>query len=81
MLDPTNVQGNPLNGDTAITREEYAFSRFISRIRSIFSELLLKPTWIQICLDMPEIAMSEYLRTFLGLTYFEDLCVISLELG
>lgn len=72
MLDPTNAQGNPLNGESAITREEYAFSRFISRIRSTFSELLLKPTWLQICLDMPEIAMSEYLRTFLGLTYFEE---------
>ena len=72
MLDITNTQGSALVGESAITREEYAFSRFISRIRSTFSELLLKPTWIQICLDMPEIAMSEYLRTFLGLTYFEE---------
>lgn len=72
MLDPTTAQQTGLTGETAITREEYAFSRFIGRIRTIFSELLIKPTWIQICLEMPEIAMSEYLRTFLGLTYFEE---------
>lgn len=72
MLDPTSGQTTQMTGESAITREEYAFSRFISRIRSIFSELLLKPTWIQICLDMPEIAKSNYLRTFLGLSYFEE---------
>lgn len=72
MLDPTSGQTTQMTGESAITREEYAFSRFISRIRNIFSELLLKPTWIQICLDMPEISKSEYLRTFLGLTYFEE---------
>lgn len=47
MIDPAAEGAHPLGGDDAsITREEYAFNRFINRIRTIYREILLKPLWI-----------------------------------
>jgi len=34
--------------------------------------VLLKPTWIQVCLKMPEIAGSEYFKSYLGLNYYQE---------
>lgn len=45
-LDINAPANQPENGEASITREEYAFSRFIYRLQSIFQEILLKPTWI-----------------------------------
>ena len=73
ILDPTVESAHPMAGDDAsITREEYAFSRFINRIRSIYREILLKPLWIQICLMMPELSASEYLKQSIGITFNEE---------
>ena len=71
-LNISNMPNNPLVGDSVITREEYAFARFIQRIQNIFKEILLKPLWIQICLMHPELAYSSYLRTCLGITFNEE---------
>lgn len=72
VMDIGASQGNPLTEDSTVTREEYAFSRFISRIQTIFKEILLKPIWIQVCLKMPELAKSEYFRTYLGIKYNDE---------
>lgn len=72
LIDPTNQQGSAFLGDQNITREEYTFDRFIQRIQSIFKELILKPLWIQVCLKMPELAASEYFKTYLGIIYNEE---------
>lgn len=72
-LDITGDTAHPLNNDdSAITREEYAFNRFITRIRNIYREILLKPVWVQICIMMPELANSELLKQFIGITYNEE---------
>ena len=71
-LDPTSAPSNQMGGDATVTREEYAFSRFIQRIQSIYKEILLKPTWIQICLKHREIAKSNYFRTCIGLKYNQE---------
>lgn len=55
-----------------LTREEYRFSLFISRIRNIIKELLLKPMWLQFCLDHPEFAANTVLKNAIGLTYVEE---------
>lgn len=56
----------------SLTREEYKFSLFISRIRDIFKEILLKPTWTQFCLHNKELAGSNVLKNALGLTFIEE---------
>lgn len=73
MIDPAAEGAHPLGGDDAsITREEYAFNRFISRIRNIYREILLKPLWVQICIMMPELANSEILKQCIGIVFNEE---------
>lgn len=73
MLDPTADSAHPMGGDDAsITREEYAFGRFINRIRTVYREILLKPLWVQICLQMPELSNSEYLKQSIGIKFNEE---------
>lgn len=73
MIDPAADASHSISADdSSITREEYAFSRFINRIRSIFSEILLKPVWIQVCLYLPKLSKSEYLKQAIGIVYNEE---------
>ena len=73
LLDPSADSAHTIGGDdSSITREEYAFSRFINRIRNIYREVLLKPLWIQICLWEPALQKSEYLRQALGIKFNEE---------
>ena len=72
-LDIAGDTAHPLGGDDAsITREEYAFNRFISRLRNVYREILLKPLWVQVCIMMPELANSELLKQYLGIVYNEE---------
>lgn len=58
--------------NSSLTREEYKFSLFISRIRDIFKEILIKPMWTQFCLHNRELAGSNVLKNALGLTFIEE---------
>jgi hypothetical protein len=71
-LNISSPPSNNLNLDASVSREEYAFSRFIQRIRTVYKEILLKPLWIQVCLMHPEIAKSDYLKSCLGIVYNEE---------
>ena len=55
-----------------LTREEYRFSLFIGRIRNIIKEILLKPMWLQFCIDYPEFAANNVLKNAIGLNYVEE---------
>ena len=55
-----------------INREEIRFSKFISRLRAIFSEILIKPLYIQMCLKHKEIMTDMNYRVNLGLDYNKD---------
>lgn len=52
--------------------EEYAFSRFLKRVRSIFKEILLKPTWIEFGLRYPQYANMPIIKNYLGLAYNDE---------
>ena len=70
MLDPTSGgTQTPISGEGSITREEYAFARFIKRIQIVFKELLLKPMWLQFCLKYPAFAKAENLKSLIGLKF------------
>lgn len=58
--------------NSSLTREEYKFSLFIGRIRDIFKELLIKPTWIQLCLKHPEFSKNITLQNAIGLEFVEE---------
>lgn len=71
-LNISSPASNQLNVDASVTREEYAFSRFIQRIQTIYKEILLKPLWVQICLRHPELQYIDYLKQSLGVKYNEE---------
>lgn len=55
-----------------IAREEMRFGNFINRIRSMYQEILLKPTWLQFIIKHPEFAKDQSLRSVLGLRFNEE---------
>jgi hypothetical protein len=55
-----------------ITREEIRYQKFIRRLRSAFSELLVKPWYLQMCLTYPELAEDHKFNTAMGIMYNDD---------
>jgi hypothetical protein len=55
-----------------MVKEEIKFSKFTNRLRSVFQELLIKPLYIQMVLDFPELKDDEMFKTSLGLKYNKD---------
>lgn len=55
-----------------IAREEIRFSKFISRLRAIFAEILVKPVYLQMCLKHKAIMSDMNFRVNLGLDYNKD---------
>ena len=55
-----------------ITREEVRYQKFIRRLRSAFSEMLVKPWYLQMCLDFPELSDDYKFNNAIGITYNND---------
>lgn len=60
-----------LNAD-GITREEVRYQKFIRRLRSAFSELLVKPWYLQMCLDFPQLGEDHKFNNAIGIQYNND---------
>ena len=65
-------EGNYTLSAEGIAREEIRFSKFISRLRAIFAEILIKPLYIQMCLKHKSIMTDLNFRVNLGLEYYKD---------
>lgn len=55
-----------------ITREEVRYQKFIKRLRSAFSEMMVKPWYLQMCLDFPDLADDYKFNNAIGITYNND---------
>lgn len=55
-----------------ITREEVRYQKFIRRLRSAFSEMMIKPWYIQMCLDFPDIKDDFKFKNAIGINYHND---------
>jgi hypothetical protein len=55
-----------------LERDEIRFEKFLRRLRSIFQELLVKPLYIQMCLDNPELSRDKSFKANIGLNYNRD---------
>ncbi len=55
-----------------ITREEVRYQKFIKRLRSAFSEMMVKPWYLQMCLDFPELSDDYKFNNAIGITYNND---------
>ena len=55
-----------------MNREEIKFAKFINRLRSIFQEILVKPIYLQVCLDFPELEDDTNFKGNLTIKYNKD---------
>jgi len=53
-------------------RDEIKFSKFIDRLRSIWQEILIKPLYLQMILNHPELKDDVYFKSHLGLDFVKD---------
>lgn len=71
LLGNGTIAGIPGSAEVQ-NREEYSYSLFINRVRNIFKELLIKPTWNLFCIKYPQFNSNTILRSLIGLKYVED---------
>jgi hypothetical protein len=55
-----------------ITREEIRYNKFVNRIRTTIQELITKPLWLQMELDIPEIKGDQKFRNAIGVQFNND---------
>ena len=55
-----------------LERDEIRFEKFLTRLRSIFQEIMVKPLYIQMCLDFPELSKDRSFKANLGLDFYND---------
>jgi len=55
-----------------MSREEIRFFKFITRLRSIFQEIILKPLYIQLCLKNEILAQDEMFKSVLSIDFHKD---------
>ena len=53
-------------------RDEIRFGKFINRLRIVYQEILLKPLWVQLCLDYPELVTDQLVKSHLSLRFNAD---------
>lgn len=66
------TQGTYSGNAEGLDQEEIRFFKFITRLRSIFQDILVKPVWIQFCLDYPEHKKDFMVKSQFGLDYVKD---------
>ncbi len=54
---------------TSYARSEIDFGRYVARLRNTFSEIIIKPILIQLCIDVPEIVDNHELLNSIQLEY------------
>ncbi len=67
--------GTPTNYQISIDqleRDEIRYEKFVSRLRSVFQEIMVKPLYIQMCLDFPELSKDRTFKTNIGLDYVKE---------
>lgn len=55
-----------------ISREEIRYNKFIKRLRSAFKELMTKPLYLQMCLDVKELKTDHKFSNAVGLSWHDD---------
>ena len=68
---------------SSVARTEIDFGRFVTRLRNTFSQIILKPLQVQMCLDMPELLDNKEFLECIQLHYksynlFEELMEMDL---
>lgn len=59
------------NTASQITQEELRFNRFIIRLRSIFKELIVKPLYLQMCIEYPNLKNDPNFKNAVNIEYIQ----------
>jgi len=70
--DDKGTSGTYSGNAEGLDQEEIRFFKFVTRLRSIFQDILVKPVWVQFCLDYPEHQKDWLIKGQLGLDYNKD---------
>jgi hypothetical protein len=70
--DDKGTSGTYSGNAEGLDQEEIRFFKFVTRLRSIFQDILVKPLWVQFCLDYPEHQKDWMIKGQLGLDYNKD---------
>jgi hypothetical protein len=57
---------------SGMMREEIKFSKFVNRLRSMWQEILVKPLYLQMCLNHPELKNDVAFKSGLSLNFMKD---------
>lgn len=69
-FDETSGGGNMFAPDVnGVSREEFSFFNFITRLREIFKEIIVKPMKIQMLLDFPELKDDDIFLSKIGVIF------------
>jgi hypothetical protein len=66
------TMGKYANASEGLDKQEIRFAKFINRLRTSFQDILVKPLWIQMCKDFPELEKDYMFKSQLGLDYISD---------
>lgn len=69
-FDRDNGGGSVYQAAGDVTHEEERFNLFINRMRAVFREILLKPLYIQMLLEYPELKKNMTFRSRLSIDYY-----------
>lgn len=67
-----NSMGTVQTGAEGLDQEENKFGKFINRMRSIYQEILLKPLYLQMCIDFPELKNDILVKSQFGLSFNKE---------
>ena len=65
-------QGNYTMNAEGINREEIRYNKVIKRMRSSFKELITKPLYLQMCLDVKELKTDHKFSNAVGVNWYND---------
>jgi len=69
-LDNTIGGGNIYSNGNEISHDDYNFTQYIDRLRSLFKDIILKPVIIQLILDFPELENNINIYNDINIEYF-----------
>lgn len=55
-----------------ISREEIRYNKFIKRLRSAYQELITKPLYLQMCMDIKELRNDSKFKNSVGILWYDD---------
>lgn len=71
-FEDNNGGGNLVTDAAEMTRDEIKFHNFISRLRSNFKELIVKPLRLQMLIEFPELKDDEFFTNAVDIIFFTN---------